>query len=285
MYLVGGVYFHLGKRTIVTQFVISVTLLFFTLTTERSVMFHTLAWRESITQDAVADIAPVTDDILAIQNTHFLPQRDHDLLWAAFLAEDAVTARIITPSLRQITTPFIRPAEGTLLPSNQPNVADYRANPLRLRGLEEIQIEAEQTAVGAAVVVIVAGIEYGVMAPMPAGDVYTMRGTGTSTAVAGSWTTVDITWQDTLPAGNFAVVGLESLSTTALAARLIFEDQVPRPGCIGGAGEEVGTHDMFRKGGLGIWGRFQSNRMPLVQVLANAADTAQIVYLDLIRVG
>lgn len=285
MCLVRGVSLHLGKIVILILFVISVTLLSFTPIMERFIMFHTLAWFENIAQDAAADIQPVVDDIITIQNNHFLPQRDKDLLWAAFLSADSVTARIITPSLRQITTPYIRPVNPTLLPGNQPNVADYRANPLRLRGLEELQIEAEQTAVGAADVYIVAGVQDSAMIPMPAGDVYSLRGVGTTTVVADAWSTVAITWQDTLPSGNFAVVGLEVFSTTGIAGRLIFEDQVLRPGCIGGLTEEDATHEMFRKGGLGVWGRFQSNRMPIPQFLCTAADTAQIVYLDIIRVG
>ncbi len=248
-------------------------------------MFHTLAWFENIAQDSALDIQPVVDDIFAIQNNHFLPQRDHDLLYAAFLSQDSVTARIITPSLRQITTPYIRPVNGTLLPGDQPNVADYRKNPLRLRGLEELQIEAEQTAVGAADVYIIAGVEYSPLQPMPSGDIYSLRGVGTTTVTADAWSTVDITWQDTLPTGNYVVVGMEAFGTTCEAARLIFEDQVPRPGGLGGATEEDASHEMFRKGGIGVWGRFDANRMPIPQFLCNAADTAQIIYLDIIRIG
>jgi len=248
-------------------------------------MHHTVAWYKSIADATESDVQPVVDDILVIQNNHFLPQHDYQMLYAAYMAATATRARIITATLRQITTPFIRPIEGTLLPGNQPNVADYRANPFMLQGLEELQVDAVQSSGGAAGVFIVAGLQMRPMTPAPQGDVYTLRGTGTTTQTAQAWSTIAVTWQDTLAAGNYVCVGCEFIGTNAVAGRLIFEDQVWRPGGLGGANGEVGTHDMFRKGGLGIWGRFNANRMPNVQMLSNAADTAQEIYLDLIRVA
>jgi len=112
-----------------------------------------------------------------------------------------------------------------------------------------------------------------------------MRGAGTTTAAAGVWTQCPITWQDTLPAGIYAVVGLEFVGVTALAARVIFEDQVPRPGCVGSGLLATGSNDIFLGGRLGIWGRFNSNRMPNIEILCNAADTAQTVFLYFSRLG
>jgi hypothetical protein len=80
-------------------------------------------------------------------------------------------------------------------------------------------------------------------------------------------------------------VGLQYIGVTALAARLVFEDQWERPGCIGAGLGTSQQHPMFSKGGLGNWGRFNANRMPSVEFLANAADTAEEVYLDFIRTG
>jgi len=94
-----------------------------------------------------------------------------------------------------------------------------------------------------------------------------------------------VTWQDTLPAGIYAVVGLEFIGVTALAARIIFEDQVMRPGCVGSGLIASAPDPMFQNGGLGIWGRFNSNRMPNLEGLCNAADTAQTVFLYFVRLG
>lgn len=248
-------------------------------------MHHTIAWRESIADIVAEDIAPVADTLMTISNSHFLPQYDYLLQYAYFGAAGATRARFITPSFRQVTTPWIRPIQLSIVPLDEPNISDYRVNPLRFKALEEIQLEGYQTTGGAAVVVGIAGISKTPIGSAPAGDIFSMRGTGTTTNVAGAWTLATITWQDTLPAGRYACVGLEYVGVTALAARLVFEEQWDRPGCIGAGLVSSSGHPMFRKGRLGIWGYFNANRMPNVECLANAADTAQEIYLDLVRVG
>lgn len=253
--------------------------------TEKFAMHHTVAWRLSIADATETDVTPVTDGIMSIQNGHFVPSKNLQLLYAYFGAAGANRARFITPTFRQITSPWIRPVGLAIVPGVQPLLTDYRQNPLTLNMLEEIQLMGTQTTGGAAVVVAIAGLASIPVGPAPAGNIFTMRGTATATLVAGAWTQGAVTWQDTLPAGMYAVVGMQYIGTTALAARLIFNDQIERPGCVATGLVTSRPHPMFQLGGLGQWGRFSNNVMPNVEFLANAADTAQEVYLDLIRVG
>lgn len=247
-------------------------------------MHHTIAWRVSAADATAVDITPVPDTLMLVQNAHFVPQYDYFVQYVYAGAAGLQRARLITPTFRQITTPWVRPIQLSIVPLDEPNMADYRDRPLRIRALEEIQFEAQQTTGGAAVIVGVAGITKGPIMPAPQGDIYTMRGTGTTTLTAGAWTLATITWQDTLPAGSYACVGFEYIGTTALSARLVFEEQWERPGTLGAGLVSSSGLPIFRKGGLGIWGRFNANRMPNVECLANAADTAEEVYLDLIRI-
>lgn len=248
-------------------------------------MHHTIAWRESIADIVAEDIAPVTDSLMTVQNGHFLPQKNWSLLYAYYGAAGATRARFITPTFRQLSTPWIRPINLAIVPLDEPNVADYSANPLTIRGLEELQLEGYQTTGGAAVVVATAGIASVPPGLAPQGDIISMRGTGTTTVTAGVWSPCTMTWQDTLPNGTYAVVGLEAIGATAIAGRLIFEDQIERPGCVGQGLVSGNGHQMFRMGRLGIWGRFNAYRIPSVEFLCNAADTAQEVYLHFVRVG
>jgi hypothetical protein len=246
---------------------------------------HTIAWRLSSADATATDLTPVTDAIMVIQNGHFLPQVNYSMLYAYAGAASINRARFISPAFRQLSTPWIRPVNAAIAPTDEVNIADYRLNPLLIRGLEELQLEGTQTSGGAAVIVGVAGITKQGLGPSPQGDIITMRGTGTTTQTAGGWTVCAITWQDTLPTGMYACVGCEFVAATGVAGRLVFEDQVERPG---GLAQTLATGNgplMFRKGGLGIWGRFSGNRMPNVEMLSNAADTAQEIYLDLVRVG
>jgi hypothetical protein len=267
-----------------TQTVQNVTLQFSIRNAGRSTVHHTLGWRVSLADATETDLTPVTDSIMTVQNAHFLPQSDWFLQAAYFGSTGPTRARLITPSLRQITTPFVRPMNTDIVPGNLPGVADYRMNPLRLKALEEIQFMGMQTTGGAVVGVGLAFISKAPLVPMPAGDIYTLRGTGTTTLVAGAWSQVTVTWQDTLPQGIFAVVGGTFIGTTCLAGRCIFEDEVWRPGGIGTSAGDLNTSPIFLKGGMGEWGRFNSNRMPNIEFLANAADTAQEIYLDIIRI-
>lgn len=263
----------------------SAIVLFFTQLMGRFTVHHTIAWRESVTGVAANDITPVPDDLMAIQNGHFMPQQDQFILYAYAGGAEVTDARFISPTFRQITNPRIRPINLAIVPVDEPNMADYSMNPLRVKGLEELQLEMAHGNVGALVQVGVAGLTKAGLVAAPRGDIYTMLGTGTTTVTAGAWSLVTVTWADTLPTGQYACVGAEFVGATCIAGRLIFEEQWDRPGGLGQSLVSGNGPMLFRKGGLGIWGRFNANRMPNVQFLCNAADTAQSIFLDFIRVG
>ena len=248
-------------------------------------MHHLLAWRVSAADATAVDVTPVADSIWAIQNGHFMPQRNWLLQAAYFGAAGPNRARFITPTFRQITTPWIRPVNTDIVPANVVGAADYRANPLMFRALEEIQLEGMQTTGGAAVVVGIAAVSKEPIVPAPQGDIYTLRGTGATTVTAGAWSLITVTWQDTLPAGRYALVGGTFIGATAIAGRCILEEQVDRPGWLGNAAADNVGSTIGLKGGLGVWGQFTGNRFPNVEMLCNAADTAQEIYLDLIKIA
>lgn len=248
-------------------------------------MHHSVAWRLSSTDATLVDQTPVQDQIMLIQNSHFVPQRD-TFIWYVYVGAATLNrARFVTPKFRQQTTPWIRPIGTAIVPTDEPNVCSYVDNPLKAAALEEIELDAMQTTGGAAVIFATAGLAEGPMIPAPRGDIYTMRGTGATTVTAGVWTSVPITWQDSLPSGRYACVGLEAIGATCVAARLTFDDQYFRPGTVGNAAAANNGSPLFRKGGLGVWGYFNQNRMPTMEFCCNAADTAQEVYMDFIKVG
>ena len=246
--------------------------------------FHVLGWTGNIADATATSLTPITDQIFAIQNGNFFPTRAYQLLWAAGVGTNLTLGRLITPFLRQVTTPYIRPLNNGADFPNLPGIADYRANPFTLRGLEEIQLDGTQDSGGTSRVWFFSALQEQPR-PMPGGDIWTMRGTDTTTLVANSWTTLNVTWQDMLPAGTYEVVGLTATSASAKAVRIIFDDQILRPGSICTVDIDNQTSDIFRKGRLGGWGRFDSNRMPNFEMLADAGDTAEELYLDFVRVG
>jgi len=244
---------------------------------------HICVYSASVAQNAFVDVAAINDQVLAVVNGHFLPQEDWQLMWAAAMSATIARQRIVSPSNRQVTLPFIRPIIAAVVPTANPNVCWFGDNPFLVKGLEELAIEHFQSGAGAEVATSVLCLQR-TFDPIPRGQEYTMRGTGTTTAAANGWTTVTVTWADNLPAGEYMITGLEAIGTTIKAARLIIENQIERPGCLGEAA--VGSRLFWEsyRTTLGGWGRFRPTRMPIVEVLCNAADTAQEIYLSFVRV-
>lgn len=248
-------------------------------------MFHLAAFTVSLGNTADTDTPAVTDSCLLIQNSHFVPQIDVQVLFAYCTAVTLLRGKIVTPTLRQFSPPFIRPIDASATPSTRTPIADYRTNPLTLKALEEIAIQLTDSAAGPNQAFALLGLQTGGYQAAPAGQIITMRGTGTTTLVANGWTQVAMTWADNLPSGTYACVGLSGFSAGAIAARLIFDQQFWRPGAIIGINGTIIPHPMFLKGGLGTMGTFTANRMPNVEFLSSSADTSEEVYLDLVRVA
>jgi len=246
--------------------------------------FHTVAFNVDIGQVADTDVPAVTDNIFTIANGHFLPQIDWDLVYAAAMSATITRARIVSPSSRQVTLPFIRPIEAAVVPGDNPNIADYRDTPFRIRGLEELSIEAtSDLGVGTESLTVLLGLQ-GVREPIPAGNVYSMRGTSVTASVADAWTTLVVTWADTLQEGLYAVIGLEVVGATEVAGRIIFPRQIDRPGTVAQTLIASRTAPMFYKGGLGVWGRFRATAMPQIEVLNTAVVAVHTINLEFIRI-
>ena len=111
--------------------------------------FHLLAYNGAQATTANTDVAPVTDNVVNIVNSHFFPQQDLRLIFAAGMGANITRARISQPSLRLVTLPFIRPLIDAATPASLDRVADFTRNPPRIRGLEEFGFEVTSSSVTA----------------------------------------------------------------------------------------------------------------------------------------
>jgi len=248
-------------------------------------MHHTCAYGATVATVAETDIAALADGVLTIQNGHFIPPRSMNLLYIAYCALLVTKARISTPTLNAVTSPYIRDVSLAVDFGNPQIVDDLSADPIMLNALEEIAILAVNSAATSGLSLSILGLDYG-RQPQPAGNVYTIRGTATATLVINAWTQLGtITWQNSLPTGVYAVIGAEAFSAGGKAYRMTIENQVPRPGGLSTILETNRTHPLFRMGNLGEWGRFHSYLMPTFEMISASADTAEVVYMDIVRVG
>jgi hypothetical protein len=248
-------------------------------------MLHLAAYFEAIGQTVNTDIDALRDDVLTIQNTHFVLNEPSELVAAYASSATLNRVRLDSPTLRYVANPYVLPITAALLPPDNPAVADYRDNPIRLPQAEELAVQAtSDLGAGNENLHILLWLRDR-FDPAPPGQIVTTRVTSTTAAVANTWTTLTTTWETSFPAGRYAVVGMEGISTNGIAYRMIFPGQLKRPGSLSKTVVGRRSHEMFRVGGLGRWGDFQSNVLPQFQALNNGTDAAHTFFVQMVRIG
>jgi uncharacterized protein YejL (UPF0352 family) len=247
-------------------------------------LFHTAGFTVSLGNTADTDVPAISDDILTILNNHFVLRRPLDLIAAASMNTNLDRAKIASPSMRQIASPFIRSVIGALVPGSNPNMWLLNDNPFRIPALEEIQVQATSTVAGPQQHTTVVWLR-DTHDPIPFGNVIPLRFTSTTAAAANAWSTVPITFSDTLPSGRFAVALSEVVSANAIAHRWIFSGQEYRPGFLSFTSAQNRHPYAIAKGQFGSLGTFRSVDLPRLQVLCNGADAAHTGWLHVVRIG
>lgn len=157
-------------------------------------------------------------------------------------------------------------------------------SPIELTETETLTAQILDTTAGASLSKIFAFFSDGLPETVN-GEIFTIRATGTATLVANTWSPVTLTLQDNLIAGRYAVVGAKFESAGCCAARFVPVDIGNyRPGAIGTDSSADANDPIFRNGGLGSWFEFEHDTLPTVEFCSISADTAEVVYLDLIQV-
>jgi len=246
-------------------------------------MFHLAANFVAIANVADTDVPALNDGILAIQNGHHIPPRDMALLAVWSSAVTLLRTKLLSPKVRQTAPSSISPIDVALLPPTDANAVDMRSNPMILRAQEEIVYQSTDSAAGPNNHYLVSWLQER-FEPAPVGDVFTIRGVGAATAVASAWTNCPVVWDTQLPQGTYAVIGCRGLGTTMVAFQITFDNQFWRPGGLGLATAGLRPPAFQMKGGLGKWGQFDTVTLPRLSILCNAADTAQIFEMDIVRI-
>jgi hypothetical protein len=248
-------------------------------------MFHVLAYQGSSHDIVGLDATPIPDDIFTIQNGHFLPQYDLQFYGGYFGGSILSYVQLVTPTTRQISIPRLVPINAAVVPVTNPNMVDLRLNPLRLRAVEEISLlNTLGTNAGNQPFINVLFVGKS-LDPIPQGDILTLHGTSTTAAVVNAWTSLAITYDNTLPAGTYAIIGAQVQSTNAIAHRFIFKDQWLRPGFLSVSSATNRLNWDYYRGAMGLLGTFTTTTYPTLQVLCASADATHDVTFSIIRVG
>lgn len=247
-------------------------------------MFHLFAYLDNITNTANDQVSALNDQMVSIVNNNF--QFNQDVYIPAFmvLGTTVTTARLSSPSLRQITQPQLYPVHPTLNPTTDPNYVDYLTRPLVVRGGEELQLQATGSST-ASTAVIGLGWALTQVDPVPARDQITLLATSTTAAVANTWTDVTLTFADQVPSGVYDLISSRHVSANAVAHRWILDNEYWRPGYSSDTAVGARQPLFMPPAVLGTMGKFRNTSMPRLQVLCTSTDNSHTVFLKVARTG
>lgn len=247
--------------------------------------WHLCAWYDT-EAGAVTNnpMATVNDGILTTQATYFLAPSEAEIIFAAAGSAQMTNCRLDTPSLREVGLPSMQPLNLSAATIPSPvNVADFRLSPVRVPKVD--QLAMQQTLSGAGTGYCVAGIGFGPRPPVPGGRIYRLRATSTIVGAPGVWVNGPLSFEQSLPAGYYAITGMQCIAATVLAARLSIPGAAFRPGCL--ATDSLGGQPWprFSDGSIGVWGVFENQSVPSLDILTGlgGASAAQTVYVDVVR--
>lgn len=251
-------------------------------------MFTIAAWSASVAANAaLTNVTPALGEshIRVVGNYLYVPSWAPNVGGAYACGVTPVQAQLRSPSIRNIFNQNIVPMGGAVAPGSPQFILDRFSNPIPLVAAEPIEALIMAGA-GAQVNTIIAWFCDGPIAPVK-GDIRTILATGSAAGVAHTWTNTILTFQDTLPSGQYQLVGIQAYSTTMQAVRALIPGQFGRPGTLGMQAQTDIPYVNFIDGGLGVWGTFMHDNPPTLDVLCNAADAANTMffYLDVIYIG
>lgn len=248
--------------------------------------FHLAAFSESVAIGATTQqIDGVPDGILTRSaSNNFLAPDGCRLFAATGLGTNLTRMRINTPVARYVAFPQIAPTNaGTTVPSPA-NLSLFENAGIKPNASDEIAIEAGQNNAAAQIERAGLWLMFQRKEPTP-GVKYRTRFTATITAVAESWASGAITFDQTIPAGIYQIQGMQCFGANLFLSRLIFPGGGWRPGVLCNNLVSDIPRREFTDGTFGVFGEFNSVNVPQLEILSTGANTAQEGFLDLVRTG
>lgn len=250
-------------------------------------MFHLAGWTQSVdTAGVLTAHSAIADPVLTISGNDVRIPEDLNNLIGAYAGGSAnlTRAQLQSPSLRRVLNFEVEPLDASANPTSPPVIDWFPDSPQPLDKLEALDFFAAENAAGAARQTGFAWLADGAL---KADDrpYFSVRVTAAVTLVAFGWTNAALTFDQTLPAGTYDIVGARFRSATGVAFRFVFVGGGYRPGFL--MFPTAGGYDLpyFRAGNAGVIGTFKHTTPPTVDFFATAGDTSETGELDLVKVA
>lgn len=236
------------------------------------------------------DTAGTLEEVLALVDQHIttdgnsvlVPDFAPNLVGILAIGAGLTQAQVTSPSLRKSLQFDVIPLTRAAEPLSPPSLDMFFDNPIPLKPAEGLRALVAEDTGGAEDGQVFIWL-MGEADPVPDGNILTVEATGVTTVTADEWSTVPLTISQQLEAGRWAIVGARFEGATCLAGRFIIPGSEFRPGTQGV--DLVSDLDVLgsRKGGWGSWGEFEHTFLPQAEFFCAAADTAQTVWFDLVK--
>jgi hypothetical protein len=249
-------------------------------------VFTLVGWSEAQSYGAIlAKIAAIADPHVRVEGNNIVVPSLNKLAGILGIGAYISDLQLDAPSLRRTALQDISKLCIAAEPTVPTPWEDLFEKPRTLDVAEPLSAAVSNSATASTTrVSVLAFLSDGKIEPVP-GEIFTVRASAGATLTPYTWTNAALTFRQTLPAGKYAVVGMRAQSDGLIAARLVFPGSPWRPGCIGFDTMSDVDVDRFRMGKAGVWGIFDHVAPPTVDFLSSSADTSEIVWLDLVKVG
>jgi hypothetical protein len=252
-------------------------------------MHHLLAFTANVPTGtgftALTGVADQSWPTLSLAGRYLTPW-PYRILRALAQSDNLIRARFRAASFQGLFLPEIFPLQNGATGSPDTRVIDYGNNGPQGVQNEELTVEAIHSGGAPERVTAFAWVSDTVPTPV-GGPIYTARATSTINGVANGWSFGNLAFDQILPAGRYAVVGMDVTTVGVSAARLVFPgNNKYRPGCI--AGSSLGgaiLPSYFRFGNIGRWGEFLNTAVPGIEVYTIPAGAVNVAAnIDLIKI-
>lgn len=239
---------------------------------------HTVAFGGLATDMSAGNVTQpfIADDLIRANSNVMQLTEDWKSTWSFSGGTGLNRVRVSAASLRIRGFPFLTPLAGNVLAGDLPIINDMRDFPLTFRAGENVTLQGTNGAANPNITLLnmVRGEpNYNVNVT----GLRKIRFTATVTGVSFGWSTpANVVLDDDIEYGTYAVFGFSVFEAATLGARLVFKDQVERPGIVACQSVNQRPWDKFY-GYNGLYGTFQTLTPPFIQNLANAAGANSLI--------
>jgi hypothetical protein len=233
------------------------------------------------TGNVLTNFNALADPHIRVEGVNIIVPELNNIAWAFACGASITEARISSPSILRVFEHTISPLNVGAEPLSPTPFADMSENPIPLVVSEALRARMRGSETAAEYKVMLLLLTRGPIAPVKA-PYRTIRATSSTTLTPYAWTNGSLSFDQTLPAGNYQVIGMRAQSAGLIAARLVFPGYPWRPGVIGFDSISDVEPLRFRFGNMGVFGTFRHDAPPTVDFLSSSADTSEEVWLDLV---